>query len=41
MDLNEEIPVVRWSHETGEPELRAMNFEDFLLKLKQGIFDSD
>ncbi|CAN5393729.1 hypothetical protein BH20ACI1_BH20ACI1_15210 [soil metagenome] len=36
-----EIPVVHWSHETGETEFRGANFEDFLEKLKRGDFDFD
>jgi hypothetical protein len=38
---NNEIPVVHWSHETGETEFRAINFEDFLEKLKRGDFEFD
>ena len=38
---NGEVPVVRWSHETGETENRGRNFEDFLEKLKRGDFDFD
>lgn len=40
-DSTEEIPVVHWSHETGETEFRATNFIDFLEELKQGNFDFD
>ncbi len=40
-DSNEEIPVVHWSHETGETEFRGENFEDFLEKLRGGEFEFD
>ena len=38
---DEEPVVVCWSHETGETEIRANNFEDFLKKLKRGDFEFD
>ena len=34
--LDSEVPVVRWSHETGETELRGASFTDFVGKLKEG-----
>lgn len=37
----EEVPVVRWSHETGEIELRGENFDAFLRKLASGHFEFD
>jgi len=40
IELNE-IPVVRWSHETGKTEIRGKNFENFLEKVKRGDFDFD
>jgi len=39
--LNVEVPVVCWSHETGETKSRGENFEDFLNRLRFGEFDSD
>ena len=36
-----EVPVVHWSHETGETENRGESFEDFLGKLKHGNFEFD
>lgn len=39
--LIKEIPVVHWSHETGETEVRGETFNDFLEKIKSGDFDSD
>ena len=41
IDSNKEIPIVHWSHETGETEFRCANFEDFLEKLKSGDFEFD
>ena len=41
INSNKEIPVVHWSHETGESEFRASNFEEFLEKLKRGDFEFD
>ncbi len=38
-DTYKEISVVLWSHETGETEFRAENFEEFLEKLKRSDFD--
>ena len=38
---NGEIPVVHWSHETGETRFRGENFEDFLEKVENGDFDFD
>lgn len=39
--LDDEVPVVHWSHETGETESRGENFGDFLGKLKRGDFEFD
>ena len=36
-----ECPVVRWSHETGETELRAKNYSEFTEKVLAGEFDHD
>lgn len=41
VESNGEVPVVHWSHETGETEARGKNFVDFLKKLKRGEFDFD
>ncbi len=41
IDSNQEIPVVHWSHETGETEFRGENFRDFLERLKRGDFEFD
>lgn len=39
--LDGECPVVRWSHETGETEYRASDFDEFIELLKAGEFDYD
>ncbi len=36
-----EVPVVHWSHETGETELRAENFESFEAAARGGAFQDD
>ena len=36
-----EVPVVRWSHETGEAEDRAATFAEFLERLRRGEYESD
>jgi len=36
-----EVPVVRWSHETGECEDRGETFDDFLRRLRAGEFTFD
>lgn len=36
-----EVPVVLWSHETGDTESRADDFADFLVRLDRGEFDND
>lgn len=36
-----EVPVVSWSHETGDIEHRAANFAEFLVKLNDGEFSHD
>jgi cell wall assembly regulator SMI1 len=36
-----EVPVILWSHETGDTEPRAENFSEFLRKLGGGEFDND
>jgi hypothetical protein len=36
-----EVPVVLWSHESGETEDRAATFEEFVEKARQGTYDSD
>ena len=36
-----EVPVVRWSHETGEIEDRAETFPEFLEKAASGEYDYD
>lgn len=36
-----ELPVVRWSHETGEVEERAETFKEFLERLRQGKYEHD
>jgi len=36
-----EMPVVRWSHETGETEGRGRDFTDFCYRLQQGDFEYD
>lgn len=36
-----EVPVVLWSHETGDTEPRASTFGEFLIKLDKGEFDND
>ena len=38
---NGEIPIVIWSHETGEIEFRAKDFNDFAQKVRSGEFDYD
>lgn len=38
---NGECSIVRWSHETGETELRASNFGEFVEKVLAGEFDYD
>jgi len=38
---DEEVPVVRWSHETGETEDRAETFTAFLEMLRQGEYKND
>jgi len=38
---NGEVPIVLWSHETGDTEDRAQDFTDFLVKLERGKFDHD
>ena len=39
--VNSEVPIVRWSHETGECEDRARYFAEFVEKLSQGEFPHD
>lgn len=39
--LDGEVPVVLWSHETGDTEPRAADFSDLLLRLENGEFDED
>ena len=36
-----EVPVVLWSHETGNTEPRGISFSEFLQKLESGEFDDD
>ncbi|HVF47271.1 MAG TPA: SMI1/KNR4 family protein [Pyrinomonadaceae bacterium] len=36
-----EVPVVLWSHETGDTEPGATTFGEFLIKLENGEFDND
>ncbi len=36
-----EVPVVIWSHETGETEKRAETFADFVIKAEKGDFEFD
>lgn len=36
-----ECPVVRWSHETGDTDLRAASFAEFAVKVAAGEFDHD
>jgi len=36
-----EVPVVLWSHETGDTEPRAATFHEFLIRLGRGEFDND
>ncbi len=36
-----EVPILLWSHETGDTEVRAENFFQFLKKLDNGDFDND
>jgi hypothetical protein len=38
---NGEYPIVKWSHETGETELRASCFTEFVRKVLAGKFDED
>lgn len=41
MDSRNEMPVVRWSHETGDTEDRAACFTEFITKVEAGEFDHD
>jgi hypothetical protein len=36
-----EVPVVRWSHETGDTDDRAISFTEFIAKVLNGEFDRD
>jgi hypothetical protein len=36
-----EMPVVHWSHETGETEFRSPTFGDFAEAVLRGDFDCD
>ena len=36
-----EVPVVLWSHETGETEPRANSFAEFIEKAEAGSFEND
>ena len=40
-DSSGEAAVVRWSHETGETEDRAVSFSEFTSKVEAGAFDND
>lgn len=41
MNINQEVPVVLWSHETGETEDRAVSFSEFLKEAKLGAYSQD
>ena len=36
-----EVVVVHWTHETGETEYRAKNFDEFVEKIRAGEFEFD
>ena len=40
-ESNAETPVVLWSHETGETEDRAIDFNEFVKKARQGEYETD
>lgn len=39
--LDGEPSVVRWSHETGDTDLRALSFPEFERKMRSGDFKND
>ncbi|NOS70013.1 MAG: SMI1/KNR4 family protein [Verrucomicrobia bacterium] len=41
LDSQGEPPVVRWSHETGLAEDRAITFSEFVARTQAGDFDND
>lgn len=40
-EQNGEVPIVLWSHETGETEDRAKTFTEFVSKAKLGEYETD
>ena len=41
VETDGETPIVLWSHETGETEDRATNFNEFAIKARQSEYELD